>query len=230
LISADALVRLAKLKEDAEDVETGKKIRSLLVPREFTRLDSLIDVMFTATKDVESAVEAEAGQDEPPSDAEAATAKGTWKFTDSTLLQKKRDSIISTLAHREGTSLIKTSRALYWNSTHNVRAACMVSKRYAKKGSPPYWYAFHPHWNDFLGDAENGFLVLGCMDRNDAFALPLSVVRGSLKALNITEREDGKHYWHLHLAEKADGAIELLLPKIKSSLPLSPYLLTLPKG
>jgi hypothetical protein len=44
LISADALIKLVKLKESAEGAETGVKIRSLLVPREYTRLDEMVDV------------------------------------------------------------------------------------------------------------------------------------------------------------------------------------------
>ena len=58
LISADALIKLVQLKENAEGPETGSKIRSLLVPREFTRLDEMVDVMFTTAKDVERIVEA----------------------------------------------------------------------------------------------------------------------------------------------------------------------------
>jgi hypothetical protein len=55
LISADALLKLVLLKESADDPETGRKIRSLLVPMEYTRLDAMIDVMFTTATDVEQA-------------------------------------------------------------------------------------------------------------------------------------------------------------------------------
>lgn len=54
LISVDALAHLAKLKESTEDAATGTKIRSVLVPKEYTRLDGLIDVLLTAAKDVET--------------------------------------------------------------------------------------------------------------------------------------------------------------------------------
>lgn len=54
LISAEALLKLVQLKEDSDDPETGRKIRSLLAPMEYTRLDAMIDVMFTAAKDVEA--------------------------------------------------------------------------------------------------------------------------------------------------------------------------------
>src|SRR5437868_5607545 len=47
LISTDALIKLVQLKEGAEEPETGRKIRSLLSPMEYTRLDQMVDVMFT---------------------------------------------------------------------------------------------------------------------------------------------------------------------------------------
>jgi hypothetical protein len=61
LISADALVKLVKLKESTDEEETVTKIRGLLKPFEYTRLDNIIDVMFTAAKDVEAATEIERG-------------------------------------------------------------------------------------------------------------------------------------------------------------------------
>jgi hypothetical protein len=50
LISAEALLKLVSLKQTAEGPETGRKIRSLLIPTEYTRLDGMIDVMFTTAK------------------------------------------------------------------------------------------------------------------------------------------------------------------------------------
>jgi hypothetical protein len=113
LISADALIKLVKLKEEAEDLETGRKIRSLLTPMEYTRLDKMIDVMFTAAKDVQSAADAELGKNESAEDVRdlVKPSKSTWQFTDSALLQAKRELIISALARRESASLIKKSRA-----------------------------------------------------------------------------------------------------------------------
>jgi hypothetical protein len=50
IISAEALLKLARLKENAAAFETGKKIRSLLVPMEYTRLDPMIEVMFSTAR------------------------------------------------------------------------------------------------------------------------------------------------------------------------------------
>jgi hypothetical protein len=229
LISTDALLKLVQLKEGAEDPETGRKIRSLLAPMEYTRLDQMVDVMFTTAKDVESAAGAEAGTDEALSVAEAEPdkPKSTWEFTDAALLQGKRDQIISALGIKEGVALIRRSRALFWNADHTIRGAVTISKRYVRKGGPSYWYAYHPQWRDFLNEAQRGYLVLGCMDRDEAFAVPAEKLHLVLSSLNTTEKEDGSLYWHLHLYEDSSGALFLTLPKQKDSLQLSPFRIAL---
>ena len=229
LISTDALLKLVQLKEGAEGPEIGDKIRSLLTPREYTRLDEMVDVMFTTAKDVENAVGAEAGkEDEPPQpDVRVEKEKGQWSFTDSALLQGKREEIVVALSEREDTPMIRKSRALYWNPNHDVRAAFTISKRYVRKGGPAYWYAYHPQWRDFLGEVERGYLVLGCMDRNEAFAVPIDQFHPLLTSLNTTEKEDGSFYWHLHVFEDQFGKLSLTLPKQKEALSLSPFVISL---
>jgi hypothetical protein len=92
LISADALIKLVQLKEDADAPDTGRKIRSLLAPMEYTRLDQMIDVMFTTAKDVETAAAVEttiegeeAGETISLTKTGSTTPKGTWEFTDAAL-------------------------------------------------------------------------------------------------------------------------------------------------
>ncbi len=101
LISIDSLVRLVKLKESTEGAATGSKIRSILIPLEYTRLDTLIDVMFTAAKDVESTVDTENfGNIENNIDTEnipdvkAHRQVGNWQFTDRELIKEKRNQIV----------------------------------------------------------------------------------------------------------------------------------------
>jgi hypothetical protein len=218
LISIDSLVHLVKLKESTEGALAGSKIRSVLVPMEYTRLDSLIDVMFTAAKDVESTVDAE----KQPSD-EDTDERSSREFTDPALMQDKRNQIISAFAKQNGQKLIRRSRALYWDSDHSFRTACSVSKRYTRNASVPYWYAYHPQWDDFLGEAEEGFFILGCMDLSIAFAIPVDVIKQHLDELNVTTREDGTSYWHIKILEPQSGVYTLQMPKSGKHLSLSQY-------
>jgi hypothetical protein len=225
LISADALIKLVQLKENAEGPETGRKIRSLLVPREYTRLDEMVDVMFTTAKDVERVVEGVDSGKEDGAEVEIAAekVKGAWEFTDSSVLQAKRDEIIRALSRREGTPLIKKSRALYWSPDHDQRAAFTISKRYTRKGGPHYWYAYHTQWDEFLREGGRGYFVLGCMDQSEAFAIPANVFRPLLEDLNTTKNDDGTYYWHVQLTEAPSGDVFLIVPKQKNTLSLSEY-------
>jgi hypothetical protein len=139
LISAEALLKLVRLKQTAEGPETGRKIRNLLIPTEYTRLDGMIDVMFTAARDVEEGVvEVAVGEQETETGDEQTSVplRSGWQFTDSALLQGKRDDIVAALAKKYGLSLSKESRALYGDDKRQVRLACTISKRYGARRHP----------------------------------------------------------------------------------------------
>ena len=54
LISLEALLRLAEVKEELSDWETSNKINQLLRPVEYTRLDGIVELLFAAKKDLET--------------------------------------------------------------------------------------------------------------------------------------------------------------------------------
>ena len=234
LISAEALLKLLQVKENSNEAETGVKVRSLFAPVEYTRLDRMVDVVFTAATDVEVTPESELssfaessdegtnrGSESIATDPSAAAAKSQYQFTDSANLQAKRLEIVEALGARDGVHLLQKSRAQYWNSARNVRAVCSISKRYEGKSQNPYWYAYHPQWDDFLGAAESAYFVLGCMDLDRAFAMPRDVIRSVLPKLHQSIRDSG-NYWHIHLIEK-NGGIELLIPNSSGGLTLEQF-------
>jgi hypothetical protein len=219
LISAEALLKLLQVKENSNEPETGAKVRSLFAPVEYTRLDGMVDVVFTAATDVEVSPESVASEaegapnairDGSPSDASGAAQKSPYQYTDSALLQSKRLRIIEALGEREQTHLLQKSRAQYWNPARDVRAVCSISKRYHGKNQNPYWYAYHPQWDSFLGEVTRGFFILGCMDLDRAFAIPRQTLIQILPRLHQTQREQGA-YWHIHLTEEA-GKLAILVP------------------
>jgi hypothetical protein len=223
LISAEALLKLLQVKENSNDMETGMKIRSLFAPVEYTRLDRMVDVVFTAATDVEVLPAVESNGDSAGSLFVSTNTlpRAPYQFTDSALLQNKRLDIIASLGAREGTHLLQKSRAQYWNAGRDVRAICSISKRYEGKNQNPYWYAYHPQWDNFIDDAERAFFVLGCMDLDRAFAIPRDVIRSVLPHLHQSIRDSGA-YWHIHLVERKTG-IEILIPNSPTGLPLEQF-------
>lgn len=211
VVSADALIKLVQLKENSDDPETGGKIRSLLTPLEFTRLDGLVDVMFTTATDVEAVpltTADEKGEVRGTVPKDVIVAPSGWEFTDFAVLDKKRSDIIESMGRKTGSKLIKKSRALFWDANHEIRVACSISKRYPK--SYLYWYAYHPEWETFLKEGQKAYFVLGCMDLDFAFAIPFHVMAANLASLNTTTTSK-KTYWHVHIVEADNGGFSIPL-------------------
>ena len=52
IISVEALIRLMRIKEEVEDPLIIQRIHSILIPREFTRVDEIADILFSAAEDI----------------------------------------------------------------------------------------------------------------------------------------------------------------------------------
>jgi hypothetical protein len=220
LISAEALVKLALLKERSEKPETGSQIRSILVPVEYTRVDALVDVVFTAARDVEEA-DVEPEKIEKYLD-QSEVQSGNLQYSKREI-QEKRERIVERFSQVKSTHFIKKSRAILWSPDGEIAIACTVSKRY-ERGNP-YWYAYHPAWRDFLNSSGEGFFILGCMDKDEFFAIPSHEMERILPQLHTTET-DKQMYWHIQLREGRSGSLELVVPQ-GDSLQLDKYAFSL---
>jgi hypothetical protein len=133
LISTGALRKLVFLKENSDLPETGRQIRGILTPMEYTRLDNMIEVMFATATDVETVIaETNQSSTEPPQPKDEASGGSGWQFTDFAVLDAKRAEIVDAVAKKIGTKLIKKSRALFWDAEHKKRVGCTISKRYTQ--------------------------------------------------------------------------------------------------
>jgi hypothetical protein len=211
IISSDALATLVTLKENTEQADSVKRIHELLVPFEYTRLDRIIEIAFAVTEDAKTALEEE--QAALPADLSSSTSDGSTKqqHTSPEIIAAVRANIIAALSARYS-PLVKKSRALYWSADKSLRVVVTVSKRYGESG---YWYAYHLPWDKFLGEGQEGLYVLGCVGRNEAFAIPYQWIHARVDSLNFTEREDGKH-WHILLYPADEGQLVLRLKNGKN--------------
>jgi len=227
IISADALTKLVVLKENAEVASAGK-IHELLVPFEYTRLDKIIEIAFTVAEDASAAaVEDEQGPDVEvtvePSDKVTAGTVRSQQHTPSAIISEVRTEIVRSISNTY-VPLVKKSRALYWSADKSLRAAITISKEYE---GGDYWYAYHPAWDAFLSEAATGFFVLGCVGRDEAFAIPFGWIHCRLNSFYTTERDDNR-YWHILLWPAEDGEMVLRL-KDGSSESLDSFKLPLTK-
>jgi hypothetical protein len=140
IISMDALFKLVDLKITSDEEDTTEKIRSVLVPFEYTRLDNIIDVIFATAKDVE-----EADESSKYTSSNVANDEKTYNQnpTPREIIEDVRTRSLEALSNKEGRHFLANKRTQFWTSDKSARAVCAVSKKYDRDQG--YWYAFHPH-------------------------------------------------------------------------------------
>ena len=217
LISVESLIQLVQIKEKSDDLATVRRIRGLLKPFEYTKIDKIIDIIFTTTQSVETQKELQPSSEELIDEREA----GRQVRTDLELLNAKRQSAVDAFAKLKGVSLVARSVTLFSDPEKRFRVCCAVSKRY-EKDYQPYWYAYHPAWDMFLAAGEEAYFIIACMDRNEAYALPYSWLKQNKASLNTTDRGE-KSYWHLPVTTMPDRGLAVNLSKVAKKVPLAPY-------
>jgi len=225
MISVERLIKLVQIKEKSDSASTVTQIRQLLQPFEYTKIDKIIDVMFTATLDVENQQEFEtndvgistAPKETPEEEREASRQVRT----DLEELNAKRQLAVSSFANVKDEALIKRSTTLFSSPDKKMRVCCAVSKKYSSDYQP-YWYAFHPAWNDFLAEGEDSYFILSCMDRDEAFAIPYSWLKENTMNLNQTDRGD-RSYWHVPITTLPSGGLAINASRVGIKTPLSQW-------
>ncbi|RYG99936.1 MAG: hypothetical protein EON58_02055 [Alphaproteobacteria bacterium] len=220
LVSVESLCRLMLVKDEITEATFIQKVRKILLPFEYTRVDEIIDLVFETQKEVEEKlVDADAVEIVAVENGEDKQT-GVWVFTPSEVLDAKRKDLLKRFFITHGEAYSRITRAQYLAESTNVRAVCSISKRY-DRDYQPYWYAFHPAWLEFLEGGSSGFLVLGCMDRDEGYALPVKMLQGLVEKLNRTEKSD-RFYWHIALLIE-DGKVFLNMSKTGEKLDLTPF-------
>jgi len=228
IISVDALLKLARLKQETDDPETAEKIRALFIPVDYTRLDGIIDIMFTAATDVGTAAGEEAATAQE-GDAAAPVADDGAEGGLSAI-NEKREELVKMMSARVGAPLLRKSRATYWDASHQTRVVCSLSKPYL--GSIyRYWYAYHPSWDDFLAEGTKRFVIFGATGLGMAFVIPRDELHEKLAHLIKTTRPDGKYYWHVKILEPSPGNYFLgLSHNAQEDWPLLPFQVEIKSG
>lgn len=219
IISVDALLRLMKIKEEIEDPQIVQRIHNILIPREFTRLDAIAEVLFSAAEDIKQETVAPLANesDEPVSKIETSNKEPKFApvaFTDQCIAR------IQAFLNR---TLIKRSRAGYSTPDSTIAVNCSISKIHDPENKPNYWFAFHPHQRDFLKQHESAYVSFGCGSSEKLLLIPFPTFESWLPSLWTTEGED-RMYWHVVIFE-ADGQYSLRRKKGEDPISLVKFIL-----
>ena len=188
LISVDALLRLVTVKEELEDPQVVQKIRQILRPKEFTKVDEIIDLVFSAAKDVKE--ESKLEQEIEPE------AKGEKKSPPVNF----REACITRLQAKLKTGLIKRSAALFSSADEKVGVICLNSRKHEQGKHSKYWFAFHPHQEETISKYQQGYVAFGCGSAEVIVTVPAKEFLGWLDRFWTTELED-RRYWHVRITD-----------------------------
>lgn len=145
LISVEALLRLMKIKEDVEDPKIIHQLVDILIPREYTKLDSIIDLVFSTAEDI---------QDEIPEDAEHGSEQS--KFIPVSF----HNACIRRIEISLQKKLIKQTRATYMSADGNINLVCSISRIHDLPGKNRYWYSFSPPPEGIFVKNESGIYCI----------------------------------------------------------------------
>lgn len=202
LVGVEALFKLAFLHRDSVEQESVlDKMRAILRPSEYTRVDGLLEVVF------ETALAA--GDDErndpKPTESKPAAAFSVIDATESAIVKEQlRQAVVRAMQNREQKRFKKVRRSLYESLDASVRFSLAISKNYGSAANASFWYAYHPTQANFVEGVSRGSAIFACEGINLAVALPAPVLRAHLSQLSQTQSVDRPSYWHVFVKTKGD--------------------------
>ena len=212
LISVEYLLKLLNLKEDVEDPQIAARIRAILNPQEFTRVDGIVDLLFSAKEDIQEEIQ----RKDTDEDESGRTEKA---FTPVNF----HEACIQRISEKLGHTLVKRSRATFSTNDGKVAVVCAVSKEHEIPAGRRYWFAFHSHQRETLLNAKMGYVAFGCGSAIKLVLIPYKDFDPWVSEMHHTRRDDGKMYWHVHINDEG-GKLFLHRRAGVSRLKLNTYL------
>jgi len=214
IIGIDALIQLMDVNTNTSGDEVTRKIHAILRPMEYTRVDGIVDIVFTTAEDKEiSAADI--------MDIDEGAGSGSQDRTPLHEINAKKSHAIKLLSQREGSVLRKVKHSMYASADDSVRAVVVASKRYGRDSD--YWYAYHEQpQREFLSAAGVGYYLMSMTDRDEAYAVPFAEMEKHWNQLGETVRKNGSMYKHIVLDDK-NGEIFLRVRKIDNSYSLDKF-------
>jgi hypothetical protein len=210
LISLESLLHLMKLREEVERPATVKLIGDVLVPREYTRLDRIVQLLFSTAEDV---------REEDVQAVEMGVIPDLVPRSTSEL----RDACVNRVSLHLGVPLLPRSRVLYVAPDASVGIVCTASKEYAR-ARVGYWFAFYPHQRAALSSLSRAYVAFGCGSEERIVLVPFETFGTWIDGLHTTER-GSSFYWHINMIQEGDKLV-LLRRKGSQPIDLQRYLIT----
>lgn len=196
IIGINALIKLMEVNLSTSSKEATEKIRTILKPIEYTRIDKIVDVIFSTTEDKG---EIEELADFDIQEVKKDRAYSTPQVTQKEIIEMRKLSSIDRLSKKLDQTLIRKRFSLYSNNQETARAAVAVSKLYSRS-EEFYWYAYHETQRQFLSESkDHAYMIFAMADLEDkSLAIPYKWLEENREKLNSTIKAD-KEYKHIFI-------------------------------
>lgn len=208
LISIDSLFKLISINEEIEGPEVARKICDLLIPREYTRVDGIIDLVFETTAEV---------RDEMPEEVDSGVQLGPSKPEEKKPKFKPvgfHDECLVPIQKKLNIQFIRRSKATFISADKDTALICTVSREHGTSVGTGYWFAFHTHQREKLNTFNKAYVAFGCGSPNSVLLIPFKDFQQWLNGMNMT-KTDTREYWHVQIIRDGDKYILLQKAKIE---------------
>jgi hypothetical protein len=205
LLSVDSLFRLISIREEIEGPAVARKICDLLIPREYTRVDGIIDLVFEATAEVRDEL--------PIEDTAAAEEYGIESPEDKKPKFKPvsfHEECVTRIQDKLTISFLRQTKATFISPDKKTALICAVSREHETSSGTGYWFAFHNHQHEKLDSFEHAYVAFGCGSPESVLLIPFEDLKRWLPNMNMTN-SDTRDYWHVQIIR--DGSKYILLQK-----------------
>jgi hypothetical protein len=210
LVSLAALFKMVALKNATDDPASARLLRGVLVPREYTKLDSLLDIVTFVAQDVSD----EEGEEEENEEEVEDVAEPERQSREGAYVSKLNREGLRTQAKSFFLGKLKQdtkdiSRTLL--ETHDGRVAiCYApSKAYKESNYIKYWFGLHDHQVEFLSKHSEGYIACLCTGAGILF-MPWSEFSKHIDYM-LESSKDKRHWRHIVLRLSKDGKLKLWL-------------------
>lgn len=213
VISLEGLFKMVALKDDTDDPASARLLRGILIPREYTKLDELLDVVNFVAQDL---APEEPTQDEPEGQqARAEVREGTYisKLDKEAL----RQTALGIFQKKLGQEIKSISRSLYESKDGKTAICYAMSKPYPYPTYTAYWFAFHDHHKSFMEKHSKGIVAYSCSG-SGILMIPWEDFSKHVSNMGETTHS-GRHWRQVFLKQLKDNKWEM---RLRASAPENP--------
>jgi hypothetical protein len=208
VISLEALFKMVALKSATDDPASAKLLRGILIPREFTKLDALLDIVSFVAEDVSSdeEEEEEEADEEDTKDLDGGREGAYVSKLNKTELRAQAKEFFLKRLHQ---NLREISRTKFETEDGRTAICYAPSQPYQKATYTQYWFGLHDHQVEFMDGHPEGYAAYLCAGAGLLF-MPWNIFSKYVE--HMGESSTGNRHWrHVVLQRAKGGAVRMRL-------------------